>query len=180
MLLQVGDETLARPGICVASVHKTVDVAVLDAVHRRDVNEFQQVIERRVNTTCRCKPHQVKSLTVLLGITEGRLDFRVLQYGVVGTGEVDLHKILIDYASGTDIQVPRLRVAHLPFGKTDIQARSLQFRVRVVGFEVVHIWRGSLCYHVTLALVTDTPTVENNEQCLLRVDVFVRYRVIVD
>ena len=69
--------------------------------------------------------HQVNALAVSLGVAESRLDFRVLHDGVVGTGAVDPHQILIDHAPGTDVQVARLRVSHLSVGKPHVLTRSL-------------------------------------------------------
>ena len=43
-------------------------------------------------------------------------------------------------------------------------ARSLQFGVRIVGHQGVDIRRGGLCNHVALALVTDAPTVKDDQQ----------------
>ena len=77
------------------------------------------------------------------------------------------HQILIDDASGTDVEVSRLGVAHLSIWQTHGLARSLQLGVRISGFQIVEIWRWGLCYHVTLALVAYAPAVENDQKSFL-------------
>ena len=64
-------------------------------------------------------------LTGRLGITVGRLDFRVLQDGVVGTGKVYLYQVLIHDTPGANVQMPRLRVTHLSVWQTNVPTRSL-------------------------------------------------------
>ena len=50
VLLHISNKALARPRVCVAPVHEAVYVAVRDVIHLRDVDEFQQVVQRRVDT----------------------------------------------------------------------------------------------------------------------------------
>ena len=117
-------------------------------------------------------------LAVGLGIAVRRLDFRVLQDGIVGTGVVDLHQVLIDDAPGADVQVTCLRVTHLSVGQPHILARGLQLGVGIVGLQVVHVGRSGLCYHVPQALVADAPAVQDNQQRLPGVAVILRPDVI--
>ena len=56
------------------------------------------------------------SLAVGLGIFVGADNFRVLQDAAVLAGTVNLHEVLIDDASGTDVQVSHLGVTHLSVG----------------------------------------------------------------
>ena len=91
VLLQVGDEALARPGVGIPAVHEAVNEAILNIVHLGDVDEFQEVVEGRVNTASGSQAHQVQALATGLCIAEGLLDLRVFQDGVVGNGAVDLH-----------------------------------------------------------------------------------------
>ena len=180
MLLQISDEPLARPRIGITPIHEAVHIAVLDVVLLGDVDEFQQVVQRGMNATRGSQAHQVQALAIGLGIAVGRLDLRVLQDGIVGTGAVDLHQVLIDDAPGADVQVARLRVSHLSVGQPHVLARGLQFGVRIAGLQVVHVGRSGLCYHVPQALVADAPAVENNQQRLLGVAVVLRHSVVIN
>ena len=137
-------------------------VAVRDVIHLRDVDELQQVVQRRVDAARGRQAHQVQVLAAGLGIAVRRLDLRILQDAVVGTGAVDLHQVLIHDAPGADVQVARLRVAHLSVGQPHIAARGLQLGVGIVRLQVVHVGRGRLCYRVALPLVADAPAVQNH------------------
>ena len=76
--LHVSNKTLARVGVRVAPVHEAVYVAVRDVIHLRDVDELQQVVQRRVDAARRRQAHQVQVLAAGLGIAVGRLNLRVL------------------------------------------------------------------------------------------------------
>ena len=52
MLYEVGDESLAALRVGVTTVHEAVNISLVgDAVFACDVNEFEEVVERRVHTT---------------------------------------------------------------------------------------------------------------------------------
>ena len=65
-------------------------------------------------------------LIVLLGIAIGGLHLRILNDATVLAGAVNLHQVLIDDASCTDIQVTNLRVTHLSVGQTYVLTAGLQ------------------------------------------------------
>ena len=51
MLYEVGDESLAALRVGVTTVHEAVNISLVgDAVFACDVNEFEEVVERRVYT----------------------------------------------------------------------------------------------------------------------------------
>ena len=144
MLLQVDDKALAGHRVGVAAVHEAVDVAVGDAIQGGDIDELLEVVKRRVNAAGGREAHQVQALAAGLGITVRRFDSWVLQDGIVVAGAVDLHQVLIYHAPGADVQMARLRVAHLSVRKPHVLARSLQLGMRRAGGQVVHIRGGRL------------------------------------
>ena len=91
---------------------------------------------------------------------------------------VNLHKVLIDYASSTNIKVSCLRVSHLSVGKPHVLTRSLQLGVRIIGCQIVDVWRGGVINNVTLALIADAPSVENDQECLLGLTIIISGRII--
>ena len=138
-------------------------ITVLDLIHSGNVDELQEMVQRSVDATCRGEAHEMKAFAAGLCIAESRLDFRILQDGVVGTGTVDLHQILIDDATCADIEMPRLGVAHLPVWQAHVRTRSLQLGVRIAGLQLIHVRRGGPIDHVSPAPVADSPTVENDQ-----------------
>ena len=73
--------------------------------------------------------HQVELFALLLGVAISGLHLRVLHDRAVLAGAVDFHKVLINNASGTYIEVSHFRVAHLSVGKTHVFAAGLQLSV---------------------------------------------------
>ena len=59
-------------------------------------------------TSVRCQSHQVQLLVVLLGIGVSSLNLWILHDRAVLAGAVNLYQVLINDASGTDIQVTHL------------------------------------------------------------------------
>ena len=72
-------------------------------------------------------------LSAGLGVGEDRFDLGIVEDRAVFASAVDLHQILIDDTSGTDIEVPYFGVTHLSVGQTDVLAACLELRVRVFG-----------------------------------------------
>ena len=125
-LAELLDESCTALGVGVTAVHETVDVGLGQPVGLANLNELEEMVERRVYTAVRGQTHQVEFLAVFLGIAIGSLHLGVLHDGAILAGAVDLHKVLINDASGTDIQVTHLRVTHLSVGQTYILTRSLK------------------------------------------------------
>ena len=69
--------------------------------------------------------HEVDLFAVLLRIRESALHLRVLHDRTIFAGHVDLHQILVNDATRTDIQVTHLGVTHLSVRQTDELTRSL-------------------------------------------------------
>ncbi len=107
--------------------------------------------------------HKVQSVSGLLGVGICALDFWVVHNGAVGNGAVDFYQVLIDNASGADIEVTYLAVTHLTVRQSDVFARSLKFGVRIFFNETVPIWFGCLVYSVAVVVGTDAPAVQNHQ-----------------
>ena len=158
------DEALTRAGVGVAAVHEAMhERLVLQSIGLADLDEFEQVVEAGVDATIRAETHEVELLALFLCISVGSLHLWVLHDGAVLAGAVDLHKVLIDNASGTNVEVTHLRVSHLSVGQTNIFARCLQLRVSRHGREIVEIRGRRVENHVALAMLTDSPSVENHQ-----------------
>ena len=106
--------------------------------------------------------HEVDVFTVLLGVREGRDDFLVLQDAAVGTGAVDLHQVLVNDASGADIEVSHFRVTHLSVGQPHVLAAGLELRVRIVGQQAVPVRSGGYIDYIVFLAVANAPTVQNH------------------
>ena len=117
--------------------------------------------------TVRGKTHQVDILAVLHGIFVCTDDFLVLHDRTVGTCAVDLNQVLINDTTGTDVEVTYLRVTHLAVGQTNVLTACQKLAAGIVLPKAVHIWGGSVENHVTLTLITDSPTVKNHQKCFL-------------
>ena len=107
------------------------------------------------------------SMTCLLCITVSLLDSLILKDRIVSTSTVDLHQVLVNDTSCTDIEVTYLRITHLTIRQTDIFARSLKSRVRIVCIEIIHVRSRSLSDNITHSLIADSPSIENHEKCFL-------------
>ena len=116
-----------------------------------------------MHATVGAEAHEVQLLARLLGVGIGSLHLRVLHNRIVLAGAVDLHKVLIDNATGTDVQVTHLRVAHLSVGQTHVFARSLQLRVSRNGRQIIKIRSRRIIDHVAPSVLSDSPSVENHQ-----------------
>ena len=162
------DEALTTLGVCITTVHETVNERlVLQTIVLTYLNEFEQVFQRRVYTTIRAETHQVQFLIVLLGIGISGLHLRILYDRTILAGTVNLHKVLINDAAGTDIEVSYLRVTHLSVRQTYILTRSLKLRVSRCSCQQIKVRCWSIENHITLTMLTDSPSIENHQKCFL-------------
>ena len=165
MLLQLRYETLAAPGVGVAAVHEAVDErAVAQAVVGCQVAQLEEVHERTVHAPVRSQAHEVYALAFVTGVGKGGGHLGVLGYRAVGARAVDLHEVLVDYAPGTDVEMPHLGVAHLPVGQADILAAGLEARVRIGLQQIVPVRGRGAEDGVVLAVVAKAPPVENHQK----------------
>ena len=68
-------------------------------------------------------------LAGLFGTAVSSYNLGVLHDGVVANSDIDFYQILINHSSGTDIQMPYLRVSHLSVRQTYVLAAGLKLRV---------------------------------------------------
>ena len=102
-LLDVSNETSTTLWVSVTSVHEAMNVNILEVVLLSNLNQLEEVVERRVNTTCRGQTHQVKLLTCLLCIAICINDTLVLQDVTCLTCFVNLYEVLINNTTCTYI-----------------------------------------------------------------------------
>ena len=136
---------------------------VLQPVSLTHLNEFEQVIEAGMHTAVAGQTHQVQFLIILLGIGVGSLHLRILHDGAVLASAVNLHKVLIDDASCTDVEVSNLRVTHLSVGQTYVLTAGLELRVGRYGCQIIQIRGRRIEDHVALAMLSDSPSIENHQ-----------------
>ena len=166
--LEVGDESLTALGVGVAAVHEAVNEGtVFHTVFLGNVHKAEDVVEARVHAAGGGETHEVYSLSVVAGVGICIDDFRVLEDAAVGAGAVDLHEVLVYDAAGTDVEVSHLGVTHLTVGESDVFAAGLKGGMRIVRVEIVEVGCRGLEDDVALALVADSPTVENHKECFV-------------
>ena len=107
--------------------------------------------------------HEVYALAVLLCVGVSIYHFGVAQDGAVSTCAVDFYQVLVNDATGADLQVAHFGVTQLSVGQTHVLARSEELRVRIVGSKAVH--EGSRCLEddVAFSLRANSPTIENHK-----------------
>ena len=143
ILGQLFDKSFAAFRVGVAPIHKAMHECVLKPVRMGNVKQLIKMVERTVYTAVRGQSEQVKIFTRRTRIFVGADDFRIFQDAVIAASLVDLHEVLIHYASGTDIEVSHFGVSHLAVGQPHIFARSLKLRIRIRFQQVIPIWRRS-------------------------------------
>jgi len=105
----------------------------------------------------------VELLARLLGIAVCSNDSLVLENVATLAGLVDLHQILIYHASGTDVEMSHLGVAHLPVGQSDILAAGVQLCVCACRVEIIEVRRRRVEDYVTLTMLAISPSVEDHQ-----------------
>ena len=71
MSSQFFDETFTALRVCITTVHETVDECPsVQSVFPGNITQFEQMIERRVNTTIGSQTHEVDILPVFFCIRE--------------------------------------------------------------------------------------------------------------
>ena len=111
--------------------------------------------------------HEVEALAGLAGIAVGCHDAGILHDGVVADGAVDFHQVLIDHATGSDVEVTHLGVAHLTVGKTHVLAGGLQLSVCAHCIEIVEVGSGCAEDDVAVSVLADAPAIEYHKKCFL-------------
>ncbi len=164
---ELPDEADAALGVGVATVHEAMHEGVLHAVFLANLDELEEVVERAVHAAIAGQTHEVNVLAVSLSVLVSADDFGVLEDAAVGTGAVNLHEVLIDDATGTDVEVTDLGVAHLSVGQTDVLTAGQQLAVRVGCIDFVEVRSWSVEDDVSLAVVANAPSVKDHQKSFL-------------
>ena len=106
--------------------------------------------------------HEVDFLAALLDITEDGFYLGIIENTAVLARTVNLDKVLIHHASGTDIEMPDLGVTHLSVRQTYVLAARLQLGIRIGFQQFVPVWRRGTMDGICGIFVTDTPAVQNH------------------
>ena len=162
VLFEVGDESLAAVRVGVAAVHKAMHEGILDLILGGDVAELEKVLQRRVHAAVRHETHEMHVHAVLFGVFERGLHLGILHDRVVAAGAVDLHEVLIDDATGADIEVANLRIAHLSVGQTDVLTVGAQFGMGVFRGHGRDVFGMDGRNHVRLVMTAVSPAVEDH------------------
>ena len=162
-LLDISDESLAALRVSVTTVHEAVYIDIFEVIFFSDLDELEEVVEAGVHATGRSQSHQVELLAGLLSVAISVDDLLVLQDVACLAGLVDLHQVLIDDTSCTDVQVSYLGVAHLSFWQTDVLAAGHELRVSACSVEIIEIRCRCVVDHVTFAMLSDSPSIENHQ-----------------
>ena len=161
--LQSLDKALTALRVGVTTIHKAVNVSILDAVVLRNVAKLVEVLDRRVHTTVRHKTHKVYVHAVSLRILESCHNLGILQNRVVGASAVNLHEVLVNHTTCSDIEVTYLRVTHLTVGQTYVLAISAEERVGILlghRRDILGVYRVD---YVRSGVITLAPAVKNHQ-----------------
>ena len=112
----------------------------------------------------RAETHQVKFLAALFYIIIYALDFCTAEKLVVTAGLIDFHKILIYNASGTEIHVAYLRIAHLSVRKTDSLTASEKVAHRIFGSERVNERCSGCVDGIRVVMLALAPAIKNHKK----------------
>ena len=161
--LQVLYKTLTAARVGVTTVHEAMHEGLISyAVFLRDLHQLEQVIQRRVYTAVGAQTHNVQFFAFCLCSLVSSYYLRVLQNRVVTDRAVDLHQVLINDTTGTDIEVPHFGVSHLSVRQTYVLTARLQLRVRVLCQQRIPMRRRRHTDHIGFTLVSDAPAIQNH------------------
>ena len=105
----------------------------------------------------------MQSFACLLGIAVSGLDTWILKDRTVLAGAVNLHQILINHTSGTDVQVTYLRISHLSVRQPYILTGSLKLGMCTDSVQIVEIRGWSAIDNITVTVFSDAPSVEDHQ-----------------
>jgi hypothetical protein len=146
----------SRLGVSVAAVTEEVDVDLGHANLLGHLEQSEQVVDVRVNTTVRDETEQVETAVALLCMGEALDNVVDLVELALLDSLVDAHNVLPHDSAGANVQVANLAVAHQALGKTDGERRGLELSVTLSDLaallgELVH--PGSVGVEDSVALV---------------------------
>lgn len=139
-ILQLLEESCATLGIGVATIGDGMNHDVFHTGFRSNLYNADEVVNVGVHATVGNKPEQVKTRTDCLG--ERFRDDGVLGQGTIIDGVGNAAEVLKNNATGTQVEVADLGVAHLTIGQTYILPGSPQHGVRASGEQFVSVRSG--------------------------------------
>ena len=123
------------------------------------------VVHVGVNAARAHKAHEVKGLSLSLDIVHSLDENLVLGDGAVLDGIVDARKLLEHDATGTDVEVTHLGVAHLAVGKAHVLARSTERGVRILLVQAIKEGRLGSGDGVLAISRSQAAAVHDNQEC---------------
>ena len=72
-------KAFATAGVCIAAIHKTMDINLIKTIFLCYITKSEKVVKRRVYATVTCKAHEMNCLSIVTGIGKRTLDFRIFQ-----------------------------------------------------------------------------------------------------
>ena len=99
---------------------------------------------------------------------------RVTAKLTLGDGLVDAGQLLVNDSARAEIEMAHFRVAHLPFGQSDIESARAQFPAGIIAIELIVEWgareQGGVAVFFPLLPTAgiNAPAVSNNENNGLR------------
>ena len=163
LLFQFLHETQTAARIRVAAIHEGVDIDLFQAFILGHPQELIHVVQAAVHAAVGGEAHQVEFLAALFHIVVGGLDLRILQKFVLPAGDVDLHQVLIHYASGAQVHVTYLGITHLAVRQADIFPAGLQMAEGILFPQGVDVGRSLGPYGIGVVVEAFSPTVQNHQ-----------------
>ena len=123
-----------------------------------------QVGDVRMDPSVGYKSGKVETASCSLDAGNAVEHYRIREEVAVIDRFADAGQVLINDASGPHIQVPHLRVAHLPFGEPYRHAGGADIGAGVFGAEARHVRRAGLGDGIVFGLGIDSPSVQYHQQ----------------
>ena len=163
MFLQLTDKTLSTLRVRVPTVHKAMNESLLDPELLRQIAQGEHVIQRAMYSPVRNQSHEMHLFPVLLGIIKRLHDLRVLGNGMIPTSPVNLHQILVNHPSGSNIQMPDFGIPHLTVGQPDILPARVQQSTGIITCQFRDVRSRSTPDRIRMIVFSNTPTVQYHQ-----------------
>ena len=137
--------------------------SLLDPELLRQIAQGEHVIQRAMYSPVRNQSHEMHLFPVLLGIIKRLHDLRVLGNGMIPTSPVNLHQILVNHPSGSNIQVSHFGISHLTVGQTYILPARVQQGTGIITRQLRDVRSRSTPDRVRMIVFSNTPTVQYHQ-----------------
>ena len=141
-----------------------MDRNALQTFALRQIEQREKVLVDRVHAARANESQEVQSPVFLLYVPASTHEGRIGVEASVGDGRRDAYKILHHHASGAEIQVSDLAVAHLPFGQADAKSGSFEQRARAAAPERIPGRGVGECDCVAVSFGAVAPSIEYDER----------------